>query len=113
MPNAVLLKMDALRMHGNRAAHGDKIKAGDALWLLQEAFCVGGWLFLTYGNGTKEALGKYAVPQAPKTETATLTKKELQRKLEQLEQAKRPNCASVTSMLPMCWNWMKRKPVVV
>ena len=89
MPNAVLLKMDALRIHGNRAAHGDKIKAGDALWLLQEAFYVGGWLFLTYGNGTKEALGKYAFPEAPKAEIAALTKKELQRKQEQLEQAKK------------------------
>ena len=89
MPNAVLLKMDALRIHGNRAAHGDKSKAGDALWLLQEALYVGGWLFLTYGNGTKEALGEYAFPEAPKAEIAALTKKELQRKQEQLEQAKK------------------------
>ena len=89
MPNAVLLKMDALRIHGNRAAHGDRIKPGDALWLLQEAFYIGGWVFLTYGNGTKEALGKYTQPETPKADTSHLTKRELQKKQEQLEQAKK------------------------
>lgn len=88
MPNSVILKMDALRIHGNRAAHGDKIKPNDALWLLQEAFYIGGWLFLTYGSGTKEGLGKYTQPTAPKVDTAVLSKKELEQKQEQLEQAK-------------------------
>ncbi|MTI12337.1 DUF4145 domain-containing protein, partial [Sansalvadorimonas verongulae] len=40
IPTSVTLKMDALRIHGNRAAHGDHIKPKDALWLLQEAFYV-------------------------------------------------------------------------
>ena len=70
------------------AAHGDKIKPNDALWLLQEAFYIGGWLFLTYGSGTKEGLGKYTQPTAPKVDTAVLSKKELEQKQEQLEQAK-------------------------
>lgn len=37
MPEAITMKMDALRIHGNRAAHGGRIKAKDTYWLLKEA----------------------------------------------------------------------------
>ncbi len=36
MPRPITMKMDALRIHGNRAAHGDKIKDADAQWLLKK-----------------------------------------------------------------------------
>jgi type I restriction enzyme R subunit len=39
MPEAIIMKMDALRIHGNRAAHGGRIKAKDTYWLLKEAYC--------------------------------------------------------------------------
>lgn len=37
IPKPISMKMDALRIHGNRAAHGDPVKAEDAQWLLKEA----------------------------------------------------------------------------
>src|SRR5690349_7928224 len=36
-PKVVLDKLHALRMHGNKAAHGDQAQTRTALWLLQEA----------------------------------------------------------------------------
>src|SRR6476620_8671688 len=37
-PRVVLDKLHALRMHGNKAAHGEEVKAQNALWLLREAY---------------------------------------------------------------------------
>ncbi|WP_207626614.1 DEAD/DEAH box helicase family protein [Parendozoicomonas haliclonae] len=87
-PKSVVLKMDALRIHGNRAAHGEKIKPNDALWLMKEAFYVGGWVYLSYGNGTPESLGKYQEPKPPQVEKAALSQAELQKKQEQLDKAR-------------------------
>lgn len=41
MPEAIIMKMDALNIHGNRAAHGGRIKAKDTYWLLKEAYLLG------------------------------------------------------------------------
>jgi type I restriction enzyme, R subunit len=37
-PKVVLDKLHALRIHGNRAAHGDETRSQSALWLLKEAY---------------------------------------------------------------------------
>src|SRR5258705_6219604 len=42
-PRVVLNKLHALRMHGNKAAHGDPATTRNALWLLQEAFDLARW----------------------------------------------------------------------
>ncbi len=36
-PKVVLDKLHALRIHGNKAAHGEPVRAHHALWLLKEA----------------------------------------------------------------------------
>ena len=36
-PKVVLCKLHALRMHGNKAAHGEPVRVPHALWLLKEA----------------------------------------------------------------------------
>ena len=41
MPEAIIMKMDALRIHGNRAAHGGRIKAKDTYWLLKGSVFTG------------------------------------------------------------------------
>ncbi|EFI1527164.1 DUF4145 domain-containing protein, partial [Escherichia coli] len=51
MPEAIIMKMDALRIHGNRAAHGGRIKAKDTYWLLKEAYLLGIWLYVRYAHG--------------------------------------------------------------
>src|SRR5262249_44498346 len=50
-PRVVLNKLHALRMHGNKAAHGEPATSRSALWLLREAFDLGRWLFVQYGKG--------------------------------------------------------------
>src|ERR1041384_8430172 len=37
LPPSVLSKLHAIRMHGNKAAHGDKATTATALWILREA----------------------------------------------------------------------------
>ena len=50
-PRVVLSKLHALRIHGNKAAHGEPATARNTLWLLQEAFDLARWLFIQYGGG--------------------------------------------------------------
>ncbi len=89
IPEPILMKMDALRIHGNRAAHGDAIKPGDAQWLLKEAFVMGAWIYLRYGNGHADDMAKFQLPQSASSKPdSTLTTKELQKKKEQLKKAK-------------------------
>ena len=70
-PKVIIDKLHALRIHGNKAAHGDKITEQSALWLLKESFDIGRWLWATYANGTIQGLVDYQPPkpaQSDKTE---------------------------------------------
>ena len=49
-PKVVLDKLHALRMHGNKAAHGEPVRAQHALWLLKEAHDLARWLCIQYGK---------------------------------------------------------------
>ncbi len=51
MPKAVIDKFHAIRMNGNKSAHGENISVNTALWLLKESWDLGRWL---YANFTKE-----------------------------------------------------------
>lgn len=51
VPRVVLSKLHVLRMEGNNAVHGNKGDTTIALRLIQEAYHVGCWLFVTYGGG--------------------------------------------------------------
>ena len=90
VPEQVTMKLDAIRIHGNRAAHGDKVKDGDALWLLKEAAIVGAWLYLRYANGHADDFSKFQLPPKPEDTPSTklLTVKELKQHQEQLEKAR-------------------------
>ncbi|MFK0572844.1 DUF4145 domain-containing protein [Endozoicomonas sp.] len=89
IPEAILMKMDALRIHGNRAAHGDPIKPTDAQWLLKEAFIIGAWIYLRYGNGHADDMDKFQLPEPPAGGSKTiLSAKELLKKQAELEKAK-------------------------
>lgn len=69
MPEAIIIKMDALRIHGNRAAHGGRIKAKDTYWLLKEAYLLGIWLYVRYANGNVDDSPKFTLP--PLTQSPT------------------------------------------
>jgi type I restriction enzyme R subunit len=65
VPKVILNKLDSLRVHGNKAAHGDRCSANTALWILREAFELGGWLFVSFCNGRKDALPQFQEPVSP------------------------------------------------
>ncbi|HTN60027.1 MAG TPA: DEAD/DEAH box helicase family protein [Devosia sp.] len=61
-PKVVLDKLHALRIHGNKAAHGEPATTRNALWLLQEAFDLGRWLFVQYGKGDAKRIPAFEQP---------------------------------------------------
>jgi len=64
VPRVIASKLHALRIHGNRAAHGEAVLTPAALWMLQEAFELGSWMHLNYGGGAKADLPVFAPPGA-------------------------------------------------
>ncbi|MGZ8160813.1 MAG: DEAD/DEAH box helicase family protein [Methylobacter sp.] len=81
-PKVVIDKLHALRIHGNKAAHGDKVTDQTAQWLLKETFDIGRWLFVTYANGDIGGITDYQPPKPAQSEKADY-KKERKALLEQ------------------------------
>src|SRR5262245_39207306 len=44
VPSVIVNKLHSLRVHGNRAAHGEKCRPQIVVWLLEEAFGLSRWL---------------------------------------------------------------------
>ena len=63
-PKVVLDKLHALRIHGNKAAHGEPVRAHHALWLLKEAHDLARWLCIQYGKVRANQLPVFAQPSA-------------------------------------------------
>lgn len=64
-PKVVLDKLHALRIHGNKAAHGEQARSQSALWLLKEAHDLARWLFVQYGDGNAKDISPFQKPAAP------------------------------------------------
>jgi type I restriction enzyme R subunit len=71
VPSQVLTKLHAIRQHGNTAAHGGEMQTRTALWLLQEAFDVARWLFVSQFNGSLASIGTYQPVPAGGAEAET------------------------------------------
>ena len=82
MPEAIVMKMDALRIHGNRAAHGSTIKAQDAYWLLKEAFLLGLWLYVRYAQGNVDDCQPFALPPLSGALNTSVNLTEQQKRLD-------------------------------
>ena len=52
VPRVVVNTIDAIRIHGNKAAHGAGGSTNTVLWLLKEAHRLGKWLHLTFTANT-------------------------------------------------------------
>lgn len=63
-PKVVLDKLHALRVHGNKAAHGEPATTKNALWLLQESFDLARWLFVRFGKGDAKTIAAFEQPTA-------------------------------------------------
>ncbi len=64
VPRVVLNKLDTLRLQGNRGVHGETVPSSAALWVVQEAFELGSWIWMNYGGGAKADLPTYVPPTA-------------------------------------------------
>ncbi len=69
-PKVVVDKLHAIRIHGNKAAHGDKVSEQSAQWLLKEAFDLGRWLFVTYNKGDISTIKAFEQPKPPQSAKA-------------------------------------------
>ena len=80
-PRVVLDKLHALRIHGNKAAHGEPATIPTALWLIQEAFDLGRWLFVQFAKGDAAAIPPFVQPIS---EVADDSKGQLKREKRQV-----------------------------
>ncbi|WP_299627614.1 DEAD/DEAH box helicase family protein [uncultured Tateyamaria sp.] len=64
-PKVVLDKLHALRMHGNKAAHGEPVRSQHALWLLKEAHDLARWMCVRYGQAKADQLPAFQQPAIP------------------------------------------------
>ena len=62
---AVLQKLHALRMLGNKAAHGSSMDVGTSLPLIEEAYLLGQWLCKTFSEDSFESYPIYKSPSKP------------------------------------------------
>ncbi len=62
VPDVVVSKLHALRMEGNRAAHGNKGDTTTAMRLMREAHNVGRWIFVNYAAGKVEDCSVFQEP---------------------------------------------------
>ena len=63
--NAVLQKLHAIRLLGNKAAHGCAIDMTTSLSLVEEAYLLGQWLCKTYGGDSLDRYPTYIAPAKP------------------------------------------------
>jgi type I restriction enzyme R subunit len=88
VPSVIVNKLHSLRVHGNRAAHGEKCRPQAATWLLEEAFDLGRWLAQTIGR--REVAGLEFQPPSPPVGQRSpgqllLEKQQLQDRLKSVE----------------------------
>lgn len=79
VPRVVLDKLHALRMQGNKAAHGETARPQAALWLLKEAHDLARWLVVYFEKTDPKTLLAYKDPTPPDSTASTV----------ELERAKR------------------------
>ena len=64
IPKTVRYKLHELRVQGNKAAHGaDNVKPQIPAWLLQEAFDLGCWFFLSFCGGSRNDCPAFVQPK--------------------------------------------------
>ena len=62
---AVVQKLNAIRVIGNKAAHGRSIATEDALSLVKEAYLIGQWFYKTYSGEVYDEYPSYIAPVKP------------------------------------------------
>ena len=86
--NSIRQKLHAIRILGNKAAHGSEISSEKAGQLLKEAYLLGHWLFKTYSGEVHDDYPEFSVPEPQGTSEDDSAEKneDLARQLEQSKQ---------------------------
>jgi type I restriction enzyme R subunit len=89
VPQVVIQKIHALRIRGNKAAHGENMLATIAVPLVKEAFDIGCWFHVTFDGGKLDDIPTFKVDTTSTTEESKgrlkREKKELLQKLARQE----------------------------
>lgn len=101
VPSVVLDKFHSIRIHGNKAAHGEAQTKEKSLWLIKEAYDLACWFYIVIENGSKndcpayqeivppaaeDGEGKHAIaPRKALLEKLAAQEARLQELLQQLE----------------------------
>jgi type I restriction enzyme R subunit len=64
-PKAIRYKIDAVRIHGNHGAHGQKVSVDTALCMLRETYRIVCWFFLVYVREARSGCPSYQEPAPP------------------------------------------------
>ena len=85
IPRVVVDKLHAIRMHGNKAAHGEQATPKTVLWLLKEAHALARWMLVAFKQAKAEDLPLFQAPEnlAPDASASEL-QREKRRALERL-----------------------------
>lgn len=62
VPQVILDKLHAVRKHGNSAAHEGQSSPDTAVWLVEEAYHLGAWLFIAQAGGSREDVPEFQPP---------------------------------------------------
>lgn len=110
---SILQKLHAIRMIGNKAAHGRDVSVDDALALHKDAYLIGQWLYKTYSGYYFDEYPAYQLPKKPQDvdlflesqheleerlrnlnaelQRLELSEKEAQQKITELQQVAEPS----------------------
>lgn len=102
----ILQKLHALRLLGNKAAHGGSMGARTSLPLIEEAYLLGQWLCKTYSGGSLEPYPPYEPPAPPElltdqSETAAVLPRQLaaaKEELSRLEASEKASQAQIAEL---------------
>lgn len=100
---AVQQKLHALRMLGNKAAHGGSMDARTSLPLIEEAYLLGQWLWKTYSVSSLEPYPPYEPPAPPEhltdqAESAAVLSRQLAAAKEELNRLEASEKAAQTKI---------------
>ena len=70
VPRVIVSKLHTLRIQGNKGAHGESVLPQSAVMLVQDAYELGRWMYLSYANGKKENCPAFTPPRATSTTEA-------------------------------------------
>lgn len=102
IPGEIVQKMHAIRMLGNKAAHGGDVDSQAAIALLKEAYLLGRWMHESY-SGQQKVYTEFRLPPAPDSVAVTVDSSErlvAKTDLARLEKEGRAERASSSQVHP-------------